>query len=427
MDGIETIQHIESKLELDNMPMVIMVTAFGREEVSLAAQGLDISSFLTKPVTASSLLDAIMSARGLDDKEAVRPLRREDELLAFKHQLQGAKVLLVEDNDINQELAMELLLSNNIAVEVAENGQIAVDMLAEQTFDGVLMDCQMPVMSGYEATEFIRQKMHLTDLPIIAMTANAMAEDIEKARQAGMNDHISKPINVKDMFMTMAKWITPSNPSRVIDAKQNDELDTEFELTDIPGIDTKIGLLTTAQNEKLYRKLLTKFRDNYSDFNASFDAAQAADDETAAERTAHTLKGVAGNIGAVVLQAKAAELEHACKDKQSPQQLAPILQAVVAEIALILPGLTNIDDTAAKTAEPTDKVDPEAISGLLQQLRELLMDDDTAAKDLVDELDALSLPTEHRTSINKIYQAIDDYDFEMALEELDEMSRHLGS
>ncbi len=429
MDGIETIQNIHSKLDLDNMPMIIMVTAFGREEVSSAAEGLDISSFLTKPVTASSLVDAIMMARGMEDKETVRPVRREDELAAFKHQLRGARVLLVEDNEINQELAMELLLSNNIAVEVAENGQIAVDMLSEQTFDGVLMDCQMPVMSGYEATEAIRKKLQLMDLPVIAMTANAMAEDIEKARHAGMNDHISKPINVKDMFMTMAKWITPSNPDNGIEHKQTADVDTGFDLSDISGIDTKLGLLTTAQNEKLFRKLLTKFRDSYADFASSFNAALVSDDETAAERTAHTLKGVAGNIGALAVQATAAELEKACKDKYDQEQLTPLLQAVIAEIAIVQQGLALIEQPANDKAETqnssTQEFDSAAVGELLQQLRDLLMDDDTAAKDLVDELEAMTLPPEHRASIDAIYKAIDDYDFETALEEMNNIFRHL--
>jgi len=426
MDGVETIQNIHSRLDLDNMPMIIMVTAFGREEVSAAAEGLDISSFLTKPVTASSLLDSIMTARGMEDKAAVRPVRREDELQELKQQLQGAKVLLVEDNEINQELAVELLVSNNIAVEVAENGQIAVDMLSEQSFDGVLMDCQMPVMSGYEATEYIRKQMKMTELPIIAMTANAMAEDIEKARNAGMNDHISKPINVKDMFMTMAKWITPSNPEHVVQPKQQEDGSAVFDINDIEGLDTKLGLLTTAQNEKLYRKLLVKFRDGYSDFTSLFETSLTSDDETAAERTAHTLKGVAANIGAIEVQAKAAELEQACKDKQSSEMLTPLLQAVITEIDIVMRGLAAIESPTADTQPDTaQKIDNKAIGELLRQLRDLLMDDDTAAKDLVDELDAMALPPQQRLSINAIYKAIDDYDFETALEELNQMSVHL--
>lgn len=427
MDGIETIQNIHSRLELDNMPMIIMVTAFGREEVSAAADGLDISNFLTKPVTASSLLDAIMTAHGMEDKEAVRPVRREDELVALKQKLRGARVLLVEDNEINQELAVELLVSNHIAVEVAENGQIAVDMLSAQSFDGVLMDCQMPVMSGYEASEYIRKQLKMTDLPIIAMTANAMAEDIEKARNAGMNDHISKPINAKNMFMTMAKWITPAKPENTVAAQPQEEAETKFELTEVAGLDTRLGLLTTAQNEKLYRKLLIKFREGYSDFKAMFDAALASEDAIAAERTAHTLKGVAANIGALAVQAKAAELEQACKTQQSQQTLTALLQAVVAEIDIVLQGLTTIDSPATASTEPTQEVDQQAIHERLKQLRDLLMDDDTAAKDLVDELDGMSLPPAQRASINTIYKAINDYDFEMALEELNEMSRHLDT
>lgn len=425
MDGIETIQQIQSKLDLDNMPMIIMVTAFGREEVSSAAGELEISSILTKPVTASSLLDAIMSARGVDDKEAVRPASRKDELLEIKNKLQGAHLLLVEDNEINQELALELLNSNNISVEVAENGQIAVDMLSEKEFDGVLMDCQMPVMSGYEATEYIRNTLGLTTLPVIAMTANAMAEDIEKAHQSGMNDHISKPIIVKDMFTTMAKWITPSNPSRVMHSSRSEDQASVFDITDISGIDTKIGLLTTQNNEQLYRKLLVKFRDSYRDYKTTFIEELASDDEQAAERSAHTLKGIAGNIGAKGVQLKAGLLEQACKEKQPKEQLESLLTQLVPEIEVIVTSLVSIDNVA-RASSPESEIDTKKLADLCVELRELLEDDDTAAKDLVDEIEQMSLASEQRAIINKLYKAIDNYDFELGLKELDKMTSNFN-
>jgi len=124
--------------------------------------------------------------------------------------LHGSKVLLVEDNELNLELARELLVEVGITVETAVNGQEAVELLEKEKFDGILMDCQMPVMDGYEATKIIRSQSHLKDLPILAMTANAMAGDKEKVLAVGMNDHISKPIDPNVMFITMAKWIKSS-------------------------------------------------------------------------------------------------------------------------------------------------------------------------------------------------------------------------
>ncbi len=426
MDGIETIQQIQSKLDLDHMPIIIMVTAYGREEVSTAAEGLDISNVLTKPVTASSLLDAIMTARGSDDKDMVRPISRQDELVEIKQKLHGARVLLVEDNDINQELAVELLTSNKITVDVAENGQIAVDMIAKNDYDGILMDCQMPVMSGYEATEYIRKTLKLTDLPVIAMTANAMADDIKKAHDSGMNDHISKPINVKDMFSTMAKWITPKAPYVASEEMPSDDSEEVFELTDIAGIDTAIGLQTTQNNEKLYRKLLLRFKQGYATFEADFSLALDSDDPQAAERMAHTLKGVAGNIGAKQVQQVAARLEQACQtDNKNQAELKPLINEVTNELDIVLNGLESLDK-ADSSSPGSGQVDPTLLSNLLTQLRELLEDDDTAAKDLVDELDALPLAPQQRVIVNAIYKAIDDYDFELALEQLDAMSTSLN-
>jgi len=425
MDGVETIQQIQSNLDLDNMPMIIMVTAFGKEEVNSIADGLDISSILTKPVTASSLLDAIMVARGAEDTASLRPINRKDELLEIKQTLHGAHLLLVEDNDINQELALELLTSNNISVEVADNGQVAIEMLSEKTFDGVLMDCQMPVMSGYEATEYIRTKLKMVDLPIIAMTANAMAEDIEKAHNSGMNDHISKPINVKNMFTTMAKWITPSNPSRSIQRTQSNDNGDDFNLSDIAGIDSKVGLLTTQNNEAFYRKLLLKFRDNYRDYTTLFEAELDSDDLQAAERSAHTLKGVAGNIGAKQVQAKAAALEKACKEKQEKLALEPLLTELVLEVELVLKGLAGLGN-AKQPVVSTNEFDSKKLADLLLQLRELLEDDDTAAKDLVDDIALMPLPPQQLLIIKKLYKAIDDYDFELGLEELDKMTSSLN-
>jgi len=239
MDGIETTRTIQSNSQLTEVPTVIMVTAYGREEAHQAAQDVNISSFLTKPVTPSSLHDAIMLAMGqkISTEQATTNLQEEAESAIAK--LHGARVLLVEDNEINQELALELLKSNGVSVEVANNGQEALDILSDKDFanncDGVLMDCQMPVMDGYEATRQLRKQEQFKDLPILAMTANAMLGDKEKVLAAGMNDHIAKPINIRDMFTSMANWITPSNPDRKVVASNFNEQNVENTLPELTG------------------------------------------------------------------------------------------------------------------------------------------------------------------------------------------------
>ncbi len=209
MDGVETIGKLQG---LSNVPSVIMVTAYGREEALGSAQqrGVALHTVLTKPVTSSTLLEAIAEVLGKADVIDIRPQENPDTQGLAMAQLAGAQVLLVEDNDMNQELAMELLANAGMTVVLANNGQEALDILGQGGhFDGVLMDCQMPVMDGYTATREIRKDPALQNLPIIAMTANAMAGDKEKVLQAGMCDHIAKPLNVGDMFATLAKWIKP--------------------------------------------------------------------------------------------------------------------------------------------------------------------------------------------------------------------------
>jgi CheY-like chemotaxis protein len=213
MDGVETALRLRA-MPLPRQPAVVMVTAFGREEAmaQLGASGLRIDGMLTKPVNASMLLEVIGETLHKGVQVTSRSEVRAETVTEAMSLLKGCRILLVEDNDMNQELALELLGNAGINVVLAENGQIALDKVQTQgPFDGVLMDCQMPVMDGYTATREIRKLAPFKDLPIIAMTANAMAGDKEKVLEAGMWDHISKPLNVQAMFNTMARWIKPGS------------------------------------------------------------------------------------------------------------------------------------------------------------------------------------------------------------------------
>jgi CheY-like chemotaxis protein len=173
-------------------------------------QGVGVGALLTKPVTPSTLFEACIDALGLAVGGTTRSEQREESMLVHQARLSGARILLVEDNAFNQELALDVLSRAGIVVTVAGNGQEALAMLAQHRFDAVLMDCQMPVMDGYAATRALRQQPQWQDLPVIAMTANAMVGDRDKALAAGMNDHIAKPINVDDVFATLARWVRPS-------------------------------------------------------------------------------------------------------------------------------------------------------------------------------------------------------------------------
>ena len=310
MDGVACAQALVERAALRHpAPIVIMATAFGREEVQqrLAEQRLRVGALLTKPVTPSALLDACATALGRTLAVRTRSARREEAMVDHRTALAGARILLVEDNVFNQEVAVELLSRAGVTVSVASDGQQALDMLARERFDAVLMDCQMPVMDGYAATKALREQPSLRTLPVIAMTANAMVGDREAVLAAGMNDHIAKPIVVDEMFATLAKWVKPSRS--LVSSNDRPHADTSFESN---GIDTRCGLANTGGNDEFYRRLLGLFREREADFVQRFRAARAEGDADAAMRAAHDLKSEAGTLGMHDLHEAAAELEQAC-------------------------------------------------------------------------------------------------------------------
>jgi CheY-like chemotaxis protein len=219
MDGVDCAREIAAATDGEAAPAIVMMSAFGREELveRLQSAQVKVSEVIAKPVTPSTLFDACARALGQAPRAESRELLRQGSLDDAFLRLQGARILLVEDNDINRELAIELLATAGIAVKVAKDGREALAVLASQEFDGVLMDCQMPVMDGYEATREIRAAPRWNRLPVIAMTANAMAGDRELAIAAGMNDHIAKPLDVGAMFETIAQWVRPRRADGVGD------------------------------------------------------------------------------------------------------------------------------------------------------------------------------------------------------------------
>jgi two-component system sensor histidine kinase/response regulator len=309
---------------------------------------------------------------------------------------------------------------------VANEGQEALDLLAKDIFDGVLMDCQMPVMDGYEATRKLREQERFKDLPVLAMTANAMAGDREKVLDAGMNDHIAKPINVQEMFTTMARWITPSEPLAETLPPETDEIAAEQEnqeFPELPGVNVAAGLSTTQGNLKLYRKLLLKFRESEADFVDTFRKALTDKDMEAAQRYAHTLKGVAGNIGAEEVQQAATALESACKKNTPPEEIDPLLENVAAALCPMLAGLSVLEQP--ETPTQTALLDPDKRNALLAQLRALLEDDDTDAGDVIKELEEMVGTGDYTSALQRLMVAIGEYDFDQALAELDKLESFL--
>jgi len=311
-------------------PTVLMISAFCRDEIAqrLADERLTVAATLTKPITPSTLLDAVLQAIGQPRQHALRGELREETLQSNRSALAGAQVLLVEDNPINQELARDLLSRAQIVVQVANNGREAIDMLSHKRFDAVLMDCQMPVMDGFAATRELRGQPKWRDLPVIAMTANAMVGDREKVLAAGMNDHIAKPINVAEMFATLARWVRPE----VAASKSG-----------FPGIESEIALASVMGDERLHRRLLCMFRDREANFAARFGAAHAAHDMPTATRLAHDLKSVAATVGATSVSAAAEVLERACAGGVGSPDIDALLAAVVERLDPVIAGLRSLE------------------------------------------------------------------------------------
>ncbi|GAA5213416.1 response regulator [Corallincola platygyrae] len=429
MDGFETIRKI-GELNLPEQPQIIMATAYGREEAIQEGDTEQVSSVISKPLTPSSLMDAIMRAIGKEVISETRASNRQDAASESIVALQGAYVLLVEDNEMNQELAVELLTSNGLTVEVADHGEEALEQLSKHTFDGVLMDCQMPVMDGYTATRRIRLNPEWKDLPVLAMTANAMAGDRQKVLDAGMNDHIAKPINVDEMFATMARWIKPSKkrPVDVVDAKapaSRIDKNKRVTLPVIDGLDTAAGLAITQNNPTLYLKLLNKFVANQGEFVESFSSAVAQDNWEDAERLAHTLKGTAGSIGAGAIADNAKLLEQHAQNKAKQPQITVAIEQLKDEfvpfIKALKLALRSSDEQSAREIVDEQTLDKAAFDVKLTQMRPLIEAFDTQAAEVLEELAQVPGMNQYQQQLKRLEMAISDYDFDLALEALEEL------
>ncbi len=332
MNGVDCAKQLARMPLAHPPPTVLMLTAFSRDDMArmLAAEQLTVAATLTKPVTPSTLLDASLQAIGQPRRHALRNELREEVLQSNRAILAGAHVLLVEDNSFNQELARDLLGRAQIVVQVANNGREAIDVLTREHFDAVLMDCQMPVMDGYAATRELRGHPQWRDLPIIAMTANAMVGDRERVLAAGMNDHIAKPINVSEMFATLARWVRREGAA----ARGG-----------LPGIDSAAALAGVRGNEQLYRRLLGMFRDREANFAARFGAARAARDMVTTRRLAHDLKGESGTLGATAVSEAAEALELACANGSGSADIDALFAVVVERLDPVIAGLNSLEES----------------------------------------------------------------------------------
>jgi signal transduction histidine kinase/DNA-binding response OmpR family regulator len=263
-----------------------------------------------------------------------------------EQRLRGAYLLLVEDNEVNRDLMLEILANAGIRADVASNGAEAVEMVCRASYDGVLMDCLMPVMDGYEATRRIRADEHHADLPIIAMTANALVGDREKCLASGMNEHLAKPIHVRQLLVTLARWIKKSHAHQ---AGSPNILETPIEntLPQLAGVNMVEAMECVNGNVVFYQKILNMFRENQANAAEHIRAAWLSGDYETAARLAHTLRGLAGNVGAENLVSQIREFEMALRAKQDEfvetrlEDIGQSVNALISEINRAMPDIAQ--------------------------------------------------------------------------------------
>ncbi len=286
-----------------------MTSAYGCEYLDhrVAQEGLD--GLLNKPVTMQALFETVRNIFGSDTVPWA--VKINDDAASG---INGSRVLLVEDNFFNQEVAREILSGWGVSVTVAGNGQDAVNELMSKEFDAVLMDIQMPVMDGYEATALIRTSPELRELPVIAMTANAMASDRGKCMASGMNDYITKPIDQYELFSTLKKWISPlRNPGRqsFVSVKNRHGNMSVPVPSDLPGISPEDGIRLLSGDKMLYLDLLGLFLKTHAETEKELRLLIIHGDMEAASRLVHSMKSVSASIGAAELSEISGKLETA--------------------------------------------------------------------------------------------------------------------
>lgn len=353
----------------------------------------------------------------LDKNQQRTPLT--ENIVAIK----GASILLVEDNVVNKELAVKLLTNAGFRVEVAENGRESIEMLDKRTYDIVLMDMQMPVMDGITATREIRKDPRFKDLPIIAMTANVMDDDIEACSKAGMWDHIGKPIELSELFGKLLKWIKPHQLQEIQEPTPIRFLEIEKEEpghcsqdnlpADIPGLDIRLGLKRAMGKKPLYFDLLKKYIDNQKEVPEHIHRSLVSGDYGTAQRLAHTVKGVSGNIGASRLQQSAADLEKVICNGLSRGEIWAMFETFAEVHGKLITGLMK----TFPEADPKNiaKVDKFKSDMICEKMTELLADNDSEALTYLEAQNDALCGVLGTALFASFTHAVNQYDFENAL------------
>ncbi len=436
MDGIEATMVIRARLSAAFpqavMPKIIMLTAFGKKTIQNFARNAGVTLFLHKPVTRIHLFNAILEVSG---QTVPKPDRLEEVLteeLAVTARIGGARILLAEDNAINQQVAQELLVRVGLHVEIANNGLEAVQRLAQSPFDLVLMDVQMPEMDGYEATARIRQEARFAHLPIIAMTAHVLSGIVEKSQAAGMNDYVAKPIDIKQLYATLIRWLNPHGDHPGLGTGRSTQPPAEEILLppQLDGIDLAVAMERFRGQQRFFKKMLLEMV-RYTTAADDIKQAVAQDDWHTAQDMVHTMKGMAGNLAATDLYRAADRLEIALDQGRIREE--PLLLVHFEEaLHRILTTVRGLESTPKGTPQAEKEMGAEGVASMtpiescLRQLAHFLQTHDTDAELAMDELKTLLTGNNGQASLHQMADQIDRLDYPQALVTLETLAHALG-
>jgi len=345
MNGLHLIKKAKAVLG-QAMPKVMIITAYGREDILKEVEDVEVDMITLKPVNPLLFSETVLNLLGTRVVNT-RPESTNNELTDIMKKirnLEGIRVLVVDDIEINQEIAQELLEDVGVATDLAGDGQVAINMLDANDYDLIFMDMHMPVLDGMEATKAIRKKPRFKQVPIIAMTANAMEEDRNKCKQAGMNDYVAKPIEPLNVYQSLYRWV---KDRKVKDVKVNvlphtgAKYDFDTSILRSGGLDVEGGLKRMAGNRTLYKKILARFVDNHRNAIQTIVGLLEVDDYDQGVMAIHTLKGVAGNISATDLYRVTQSLEKGIKGHQGLDQLQDLIDQSQASLSQVVEAIED--------------------------------------------------------------------------------------
>jgi two-component system, sensor histidine kinase and response regulator len=423
IDGIETARRIKANASIARIPAMLMVTANGREEAYVEADKVGLDGFLLKPVYTSVMYNALLEIVGVEAISMPPAVKEKNQPIDLRN-IQGAHVLLVDDNIINQEVASEFLQSGGMDVTIVSNGQECLDALNLGSYDLVLMDIQMPEMDGLEATRRIRRDNRFKDLPIIAMTAHAMTGDREKSLAAGMNDHVTKPIDYMKLFQTLQKWIAKKPPETLPEKPSPISILSatgHIPLPSLPGINQAEAIKVLNNNSRLYVKMLYDFQKSYDSLPTQLREWSNNGKWSEIERSAHTIKGIAGYIGTSSLMESAQRLEDAIKMGQQ-EKAGEYLVSFIDNLDRILSSLSALpplkDDLSRQVRnESIREIIEKEAEGPIRVLIGRLKRGEAASEEQFEEVRQILAGAGFDKQLKKIADLMDDIEYERAAEQ----------